>query len=130
MRNCSGGKRAWELHHLSGAALREGAAGTPRGAFPIYKAPRTSPLSCRAHSAKLLGIFHHEQFICKILTLCLFTRRWLMAGCLLLWFPLQQTAHRRRWEFLLLWAEHGSCDLAQWEMRVPKKAGVPGKENS
>lgn len=52
--------RIWEFCHLFRAPLaqlREEAARTPCCAFPIYKAPRTSPLCCKAHSVKLCEYF-------------------------------------------------------------------------
>lgn len=122
--------RTWEFYHLFGAPLaqlREEVARTLHGAFPIYKAPRTSPLCCEAHSVKLWEYFIMNNSFARFLTLCLFTYCYLMARYLFPRSLLEQTVRWSGWEFPLLQAEHGSYDLARWELRVPGK--IPGREN-
>lgn len=52
--------RTWEFYHLFGAPLAQLCKEVARilhSAFPIYKALRTSPLCCKAHSVKLCEYF-------------------------------------------------------------------------
>jgi len=53
-----------------------------------------------------------------------------MAKYLCPWSLLEQIMCWSGWEFPLLRAGYGSYDLAQWELRMPRKIRLLGRENS
>lgn len=53
-----------------------------------------------------------------------------MARFSLLWSLLQQIMLWSGWEVSLLWEDHGSYDLAQWELKVLGKIRLTGRGNS